>query len=61
MDLWDVLILLAAGYIAIMTLVRLMARHRNQLVDQVSKQITGQRGAKPPTEKPVEEGDRGAA
>jgi len=43
MDRWDVLIIFAAGYVAVMTLVRLMAGRRNQLVDQVRGQLDAQR------------------
>jgi hypothetical protein len=39
MDRWDVLILAVAAYVAIMTLTRLMARRRNELVGQVRQQI----------------------
>jgi hypothetical protein len=43
MDRWDLLIIFAAGYVAVMTLVRLMAGRRNQLVDQVRGQLDEQR------------------
>jgi hypothetical protein len=39
MDRWDVLIVAVAGYVAVMTLVRLMARRRNELVGQVRQQM----------------------
>ena len=39
MDRWDVLIVFVAGYIAVMALVRLMSRRRNELVNQVREQI----------------------
>ncbi len=39
MDRWDILIVVAAGYVALMTLVRLMTRRRNELVNQVRSQI----------------------
>ena len=42
MDRWDLLIIAIAGYVAVMSLVRLMARRRNQLVDQVREQIKAQ-------------------
>jgi hypothetical protein len=35
MDGWDLTLLLVAGYLAIVTLVRLMARHRNQVLQQL--------------------------
>ncbi len=43
MDRWDIVIIAAAGYVAVTTLVRLMAARRNQLVDQVRKQVAQQR------------------
>jgi hypothetical protein len=49
MDRWDVLILLAAAYVAVMTLVRLMAARRNQLVDQVRSQLE-QQSSQPPSQ-----------
>ena len=46
MDRWDIVIIAAAGYVAVTTLVRLMAARRNQLVDQVRKQVAQQRSNK---------------
>ncbi len=34
MDSWDVTLLVVAGYLAIVTLVRLMARRRNQVLEE---------------------------
>ena len=34
---WDVVVLVAAGYIAVMALVRLMRSHRAKLVDQLQQ------------------------
>lgn len=48
MDRWDLLIILAAGYVAVMTLVRLMTRRRNELVEHVREQIKGQQPQKKP-------------
>ena len=39
MDRWDWLIYGVAGYVAVMTLVRLMAHRRNELIEQVRQQI----------------------
>ncbi len=47
MDRWDIFILLAAAYVAVMTLVRLMAARRNQLVDQVRSQLEQQQSQPP--------------
>lgn len=44
MDRWDVIIILVAGYVAVVSLVRLMARRRNELVDQVRDQLAQARG-----------------
>ena len=46
MDRWDLLIIFGAGYVAVMSLVRLMARRRNELVDHVREQIQGQQPKK---------------
>jgi len=40
MDRWDVLIIAAASYVAVVSLVRLMAVRRNQLVEQVREQTS---------------------
>ena len=39
MDRWDIALLLIAGYVAVMTLVRLMTRRRDQNVAEVEKQM----------------------
>jgi hypothetical protein len=39
MDTWDITILVIGGYLAVMGLVRLMARRRNQVLDQLQQQI----------------------
>lgn len=59
MDRWDVLIILAAGYVAVMVLVRLMASRRNQVIDQIREQAEGQRKKKKPAA--AEQKERGAA
>jgi hypothetical protein len=38
MDSWDVTLLVVAGYLAIVTLVRLMARYRNQVIERYNRQ-----------------------
>ena len=38
-DRWDIALLLVAGYVSVMTLVRLMARRRDQNVAEVEKQF----------------------
>ena len=62
MDRWDLLILLAAGYWAIMSLVRLMAARRNQLIDQFREQLNEQRKIKSAAkQQPAEAEDRDVA
>jgi len=62
MDRWDILIIAGAGYVAVTTLVRLMAARRNQLVDQVRQQVEQQRGQQQAAKKPAsDDADRGAA
>lgn len=36
---WDIVLLIAAVYLAVLALVRLMARYRDQLVDDLRRQI----------------------
>jgi hypothetical protein len=43
MDRWDTLLLIAAGYIAVVSLVRLMVNRRNELVAKVREEIVKQR------------------
>ena len=38
MDSWDVTMLVVAAYLAIVTLVRLMARRRNQVYEELRQQ-----------------------
>jgi hypothetical protein len=41
---WDVILLLIAAYVAVMSLVRMMTRRRDQLVADVERQLKAQRG-----------------
>jgi hypothetical protein len=59
MDRWDLLIVLIAGYVAVMSLVRLMARRRNELINHVQQQIEEQRPKK--KAKPTDEAGQDAA
>ncbi len=47
MDRWDMLLLAGSAYVAVISLVRLMARRRNQLIRQVQREIEEQTGAAP--------------
>ena len=38
-DRWDIVLLLVAAYVAVMTMVRLMARRRDQDVAEVERQM----------------------
>jgi uncharacterized membrane-anchored protein YhcB (DUF1043 family) len=42
-DRWDIVLALVAGYVAVMTLVRLMARRRDQDVAEVEQQLSSLR------------------
>lgn len=44
MDAWDIVIIGIAGYVAIVSLVRMMASRRNELVSQVRRQVEEQLG-----------------
>ena len=59
MDRWDVFILAVASYVAIVSLVRLMANRRNELVAKIRTEITKQRDAAAARDN--EEADRDAA
>jgi heme exporter protein D len=39
MDSWSVAVLVAAGYLAVMGLVRMMLARRNQLLQDIQRQI----------------------
>jgi heme exporter protein D len=43
MDGWDVALLVAAGYLAVSALVRLMLRRRDQVLDDFRRQVEQQR------------------
>ncbi len=45
MDAQDIALLLAAGYVAVMALVRLMAGHRDRLVERFRRDIEQHRQA----------------
>ncbi len=54
-DRWDVVLLAIAVYVAVMALVRLMARRRQELVADLERQTKSQRRRskrKPPASKP---------
>jgi hypothetical protein len=44
MDGWDIALLAAAAYMAITALARLMIRHRNQVLDDLRRQIERSNG-----------------
>ena len=39
MDAWDVALLVAAGYLALVTLVRLMIRRRDQMMEEFRREM----------------------
>jgi hypothetical protein len=39
MDNWDVTLMIVAGYLAVVALVRLMRRHRDGLLEEMRRQI----------------------
>jgi hypothetical protein len=45
MDRWDVFLFVVAGYVAIVSLVRLMANRRNELVEKIQEEIDRRRAA----------------
>ena len=46
MDGWDVALLVVAGYVALVTLVRLMIRRRNQMLDEFRRELKKEKGRK---------------
>ena len=48
MDRWDVLLIGGSAYVAVISLVRLMAKRRNQLIQQIHREIEQQHSAPPP-------------
>ncbi len=46
MDGWDVALLAVAGYVALVTLVRLMIRRRNQLMDEFRHEVAQEKKRK---------------
>ena len=46
MNSWDVVLIVVAGYVAAMALVRLMIRRRDQLLDEFRRQVNMQRKSK---------------
>ena len=43
MDRWDVFLFVVAGYVAVLTFVRLMANRRNDLVTKIREEINRRR------------------
>ncbi len=46
MDNWDVTLLVVAGYLAVVALVRLMTRKRDQMVDDFRRQVAEEKKRK---------------
>ena len=45
MDTWDIALLVVAGFVAVLALVRLMSRRRNQLVEELLDQARRHEGS----------------
>ena len=55
MESWDIALLVVVVYLAVVALVRLMARHRDQLVDRLRRDVQRQkrhRAAHPDDKRP---------
>jgi len=46
MEGWDVALLVVAGYLAVVSLIRLMARHRDRMVERFSRELAEERKRK---------------
>jgi heme exporter protein D len=44
MDGWDLALLVVVGYVALVTLVRLMIRRRNQVMDEFRREVRKEKG-----------------
>jgi len=59
MDRWDIIIILVAAYVAVMTLVRLMSSRHNQMLVQIREQLTKQlRKKKKEKKKEIKQNDQ---
>lgn len=54
MDSWTIVLLVIAGYVAVMALVRLMMRRRNQLFDRFQKEVEAENERKAQAKKQSE-------
>jgi heme exporter protein D len=52
MDTWDIVLLVVAGYLAVMALVRLMLRRRDQLLDEYRRQAEAEQQRAPAAQPP---------
>ena len=57
MDVWDAVVLAILGYVAVVSLVRLMAGHRHKVVGRLTEQIQAEQARKQqePQKKPGRE------
>ena len=53
MDSWDVTLLVVAGYLAVVSLVRLMARRRNQIFEELRQKVEEEKRKQVQTELPA--------
>ena len=54
MDSWDVTLLVVAGYLAVVTLVRLMTRRRNQVFEELHQKAEEEKRKQVQTELPAQ-------
>jgi hypothetical protein len=45
MDRWDLFLFVVAGYVTVLSLVRLMANRRNELIEKIREEIDRRRDA----------------
>jgi hypothetical protein len=53
MDSWDVTLLVVAGYLAVVSLVRLMARRRNQVFEELRQKAEAEKRKQVQSELPA--------
>ncbi len=61
MDGWDVALLVVAGYVAVVTLVRLMVRRRDQMLDEFRRDVAKEKARRELDQRKQQQSERGKA
>jgi hypothetical protein len=52
---WELFLLAASGYVAVVTLVRMMQRRREGLIDHLAREVSAQRQKRSPSKRKIEQ------